>query len=62
MKIVRYKTEGGSRYGIVEEGRLYPCAGDPFTGLKREKVDRSRFCKVACSGLPSERDLCRIEL
>ena len=37
MKIVRYKTEGGSRYGIVEEGRLYPCSGDPFTELKKEK-------------------------
>jgi len=37
MRIARYKTEGGHRYGIVEEGRLYPCAGDPFTGLKKEK-------------------------
>ena len=37
MKIARYQTKSGPRYGIVEEERLYPCSGDPFTKLVRQK-------------------------
>src|SRR5512144_2863386 len=36
MKIVRYLSEGVSRYGIVEDGLLHPCDGDPFTRLDRQ--------------------------
>ena len=36
MRIVRYRYEGKTGYGIVEEGRLHPCGGDPFSGLIRQ--------------------------
>jgi 2-keto-4-pentenoate hydratase/2-oxohepta-3-ene-1,7-dioic acid hydratase in catechol pathway len=36
MRIVRYRFEGNSGYGIVEGGRLHPCEGDPFSGLVRK--------------------------
>jgi 2-keto-4-pentenoate hydratase/2-oxohepta-3-ene-1,7-dioic acid hydratase in catechol pathway len=38
MRIVRYLYEGNARYGIVEEGGIYPCAGDPFTGLNPQSA------------------------
>jgi len=38
MRIIRYLYEGNSRYGIVEEGGICPCAGDPFTRLNRQSV------------------------
>ena len=37
MKIIRYRTDRGSRYGVVEGDRLIPCDGDPFGGLKKRK-------------------------
>ena len=37
MKIVRYKTDGKPIYGIVEGDQLFPCSGDPFTGLARRR-------------------------
>jgi 2-keto-4-pentenoate hydratase/2-oxohepta-3-ene-1,7-dioic acid hydratase in catechol pathway len=37
MRIVRYRHEGKTGYGIVEEGRLHPCGGDPFSGLIRQQ-------------------------
>ena len=36
MRIVRYLSEGNPRYGIVEEGRLHPSDGDPFTALVKQ--------------------------
>ena len=36
MRIIRYLYEGNARYGIVEEGGICPCDGDPFTGLERK--------------------------
>lgn len=39
MRIVRYKFEDKISYGIMEGGRLYPCNGDPFTGLIRQSID-----------------------
>jgi 2-keto-4-pentenoate hydratase/2-oxohepta-3-ene-1,7-dioic acid hydratase in catechol pathway len=36
MRIVRYLFEGNARYGIVDDDRLYPCDGDPFTRLTRQ--------------------------
>ena len=39
MKIVRYRYDGQTRYGIVEGDRVFPCDGDPFTKLtKSQKV------------------------
>ena len=38
MRIVRYLYEGNSRYGIVEQGGIYPCDGDPFTGLNPQSA------------------------
>src|SRR5512138_727174 len=35
MRIVRYLSEGSPRYGIVENGRVFPCDGNPYSGLKR---------------------------
>ncbi len=37
MKIVRYQVEGQIRYGEVEGDRIYPCDGDPFTGLLKSQ-------------------------
>lgn len=37
MKIVRYQAEGQSQYGMVEAEQLFPCSGDPFTGLTKQK-------------------------
>lgn len=37
MKIVRYKTDMEPQYGIVEDEQLFPCFGDPFTGLTKQK-------------------------
>jgi 2-keto-4-pentenoate hydratase/2-oxohepta-3-ene-1,7-dioic acid hydratase in catechol pathway len=41
MRIVRYLSEGSPRYGIVENGRVFPCDGNPYSGLKKleESVD-----------------------
>jgi 2-keto-4-pentenoate hydratase/2-oxohepta-3-ene-1,7-dioic acid hydratase in catechol pathway len=39
MKIVRFLFDGKTQYGLVEGDRLFPCAGDPFTGLNREGKD-----------------------
>lgn len=41
MKIVRFLKDGAATYGIAEEDRIYPCGGDPFSGLTRgpEPVD-----------------------
>ena len=36
MRIVRYAFEDKTSYGIVEDGLLYPCDGDPFTGMTRQ--------------------------
>lgn len=36
MKIVRYQAKTQPQYGIVEGEQLSPCAGDPFSGLKKE--------------------------
>jgi 2-keto-4-pentenoate hydratase/2-oxohepta-3-ene-1,7-dioic acid hydratase in catechol pathway len=36
MRIVRYLSEGIPRYGIVENGGLSPCGGDPYTGMTRQ--------------------------
>lgn len=38
MRIVRYTFENKTSYGIVEDGRLHPCDGDPFTGLTRHSA------------------------
>ena len=35
MKIIRFLYEGRQEYGIVEEGLIYRCKGDPFAGLNR---------------------------
>jgi 2-keto-4-pentenoate hydratase/2-oxohepta-3-ene-1,7-dioic acid hydratase in catechol pathway len=35
MNIVRYKTDRKPQYGIVEGQQLFPCSGDPFTGLTK---------------------------
>jgi 2-keto-4-pentenoate hydratase/2-oxohepta-3-ene-1,7-dioic acid hydratase in catechol pathway len=35
MKIVRYKLNGKTEYGIAEGEKLVPCDGDPFSGLNR---------------------------
>ena len=37
MKIVRYKTDMEPQYGIVEGEQLFPCFGNPFTGLTKQK-------------------------
>jgi len=37
MKIVRYQAEGKPRYGIVEDEKVLPCSGDPFTGLAKQR-------------------------
>jgi 2-keto-4-pentenoate hydratase/2-oxohepta-3-ene-1,7-dioic acid hydratase in catechol pathway len=34
VKIVRFFLDGKARFGILESGEVYPCAGDPFAGLK----------------------------
>jgi 2-keto-4-pentenoate hydratase/2-oxohepta-3-ene-1,7-dioic acid hydratase in catechol pathway len=36
MKIVRYESEGRVGYGTIENGRICPCEGDPFTGLAKQ--------------------------
>jgi 2-keto-4-pentenoate hydratase/2-oxohepta-3-ene-1,7-dioic acid hydratase in catechol pathway len=36
MRIVRYLSEGNPRFGIQEGNRLFPCDGDPFTGLEKQ--------------------------
>ena len=33
MRIVRYRYEGNTRFGIVDDEGLHPCDGDPFTRL-----------------------------
>ena len=33
MRIVRYQTSSGARYGVVEEEKIYEATGDPFSGL-----------------------------
>lgn len=33
MKIVRFLSGGQTSYGILEANGIYPCDGDPFTGL-----------------------------
>jgi 2-keto-4-pentenoate hydratase/2-oxohepta-3-ene-1,7-dioic acid hydratase in catechol pathway len=38
MRIVRYLCEGNPRFGIQEDNRLFPCDGDPFTGLVKQPV------------------------
>ena len=38
MRIVRFKFEGKTSYGIVESARLHPCEGDPFSGLIRQQA------------------------
>ena len=38
MRIVRYISGGNPCYGIVEGSRIYPCGGDPFTGLERQPL------------------------
>jgi 2-keto-4-pentenoate hydratase/2-oxohepta-3-ene-1,7-dioic acid hydratase in catechol pathway len=35
MKIVRFTCQGRTQYGILEEERVFPCSGDPFTGLSK---------------------------
>ena len=35
MKIIRFLYEGRQEYGIVEEGLIYRCKGDPFSGLNK---------------------------
>jgi hypothetical protein len=42
MKIVRYRKDGPPQYGIVEDEQIFPCTGDPFTGLMRWGVNRKR--------------------
>ena len=37
MKIVRYRYDGKTRYGILEGDRVYPCDGDPFTELTKSQ-------------------------
>jgi 2-keto-4-pentenoate hydratase/2-oxohepta-3-ene-1,7-dioic acid hydratase in catechol pathway len=37
MKIVRFALGDAIRFGILEDGKVYPCAGDPFVGLKPEE-------------------------
>jgi 2-keto-4-pentenoate hydratase/2-oxohepta-3-ene-1,7-dioic acid hydratase in catechol pathway len=37
MKIIRYHTDRQPQYGMVEGERLFPCSGDPFTGLRKKK-------------------------
>jgi 2-keto-4-pentenoate hydratase/2-oxohepta-3-ene-1,7-dioic acid hydratase in catechol pathway len=37
MKIVRYETDLQPQYGMVEGERLFPCSGDPFTGLRKQR-------------------------
>jgi 2-keto-4-pentenoate hydratase/2-oxohepta-3-ene-1,7-dioic acid hydratase in catechol pathway len=37
VKIVRYKADGQPQYGIVEGEQLFPCFGDPFIGLTKQK-------------------------
>lgn len=37
MKIVRYRYDGQTRYGIVEGDRVFPCDGDPFTKLTKSQ-------------------------
>jgi 2-keto-4-pentenoate hydratase/2-oxohepta-3-ene-1,7-dioic acid hydratase in catechol pathway len=38
MKIVRYTFEDKTSYGIVDDGLLHPCDGDPFTALVRHSA------------------------
>jgi 2-keto-4-pentenoate hydratase/2-oxohepta-3-ene-1,7-dioic acid hydratase in catechol pathway len=38
MKIVRYNKDGQSKYGVVEGEQLFPCTGNPVTGLRRQKM------------------------
>ena len=38
MRIVRYAFKERIRYGIIEDGMLHPCDGDPFTRLKRQPI------------------------
>jgi 2-keto-4-pentenoate hydratase/2-oxohepta-3-ene-1,7-dioic acid hydratase in catechol pathway len=38
MRIIRYIYKGHVRYGVVEEGGIHPCDGDPFTGLERQSA------------------------
>src|SRR5512138_404441 len=38
MRIIRYLYEGHARYGIVEDGVVLPCDGDPFTRLDRHST------------------------
>jgi 2-keto-4-pentenoate hydratase/2-oxohepta-3-ene-1,7-dioic acid hydratase in catechol pathway len=35
MKIVRFLRSGQTGYGIIEDDVIYPCSGDPFSGLIR---------------------------
>jgi 2-keto-4-pentenoate hydratase/2-oxohepta-3-ene-1,7-dioic acid hydratase in catechol pathway len=39
MKIVRYEADGQPKYGMVEGEQLFPCSGDPFTGLKKQRKE-----------------------
>jgi 2-keto-4-pentenoate hydratase/2-oxohepta-3-ene-1,7-dioic acid hydratase in catechol pathway len=39
MRIVRYIFADKTSYGIVEDGLLHPCDGNPYTGLIRLSTD-----------------------
>jgi 2-keto-4-pentenoate hydratase/2-oxohepta-3-ene-1,7-dioic acid hydratase in catechol pathway len=39
MRIIRYMFEGKTSYGIMENGRLHPCDGNPCTGLVRQSAE-----------------------
>jgi len=38
MRIIRYLHEGHASYGIVADGCVHPCDGDPFSGLVRQSA------------------------
>ena len=42
MKIARFFHDGETRYGIVEGDAVYPCEGDPFSGLARTSTAPDR--------------------
>ena len=35
MKIVRFEYDGHVQYGLLEDGHIFPCQGDPFAGLAK---------------------------
>jgi 2-keto-4-pentenoate hydratase/2-oxohepta-3-ene-1,7-dioic acid hydratase in catechol pathway len=58
MKIVRYQADAQARYGVVEGDRLYPCSGDPFSGLTKQGKPLEQCSVTLLSPLTPSNILC----